>query len=115
MPSMTSYKQGDILLVRFPFTDLSSTKQRPAVVVSGNEYNRLHLDIILAPITTQIRHAPDEVEPASWQQAGLLKPSAVKPILTTFDMQLVIRKLGALVEADRTKMMTLFAQILDLS
>ncbi len=33
---MTGYKFGDILLVPFPFTDQSTTKKRPAVVVSSS-------------------------------------------------------------------------------
>ena len=44
---MTCYKQGDVFLVPFPVTDHSGTKQRPAVVLSGNLYNQNHLDIIL--------------------------------------------------------------------
>jgi len=55
MPSTTSYKQGDVLLAPFPFTDQSGGKQRPAVVLRGDEYNRTHPDVILAPITGQIR------------------------------------------------------------
>jgi mRNA interferase MazF len=69
---MTLYKQGDILLLPFPFTDLSGKKQRPAVVVSGNSYNKAHPDLILAPITSQFNHNPDEIEPDHWQKAGLL-------------------------------------------
>ena len=51
---MTIYNQGDVLLVPYPFTDQSETKQRPAIVLSGAAYNQSHPDVILAPITSQI-------------------------------------------------------------
>lgn len=111
---MTNYNQGDVLLVPYPFTDQSGSKQRPSIVLSGDAYNQTHPDVILAPITSQITHAPDEVSLVNWQAAGLLKPSVVKPILSSFDVQLVKRKLGALSASDRMQVRALFARILDL-
>ena len=40
------YNQGDIVLVPFPLTDLSSSKVRPAIVVSGVDVNNTD-DVIL--------------------------------------------------------------------
>ena len=49
------YNQGDIVLVPFPLTDLSSSKVRPAIVVSGVDVNNTD-DVILAAITTNLRN-----------------------------------------------------------
>jgi mRNA interferase MazF len=111
---MTTYNQGDILLVPFPFTDQSGAKQRPAVVMSSDRYNQSHPDIILAPITSHGMRDADETSLVDWQAAGLLKPSVVKPVLSSFDTRLVRRRLGTLTPADHTRVRTAFAQILDL-
>jgi len=111
---MTTYKQGDVLLVPFPFTDQSATKRRPAVVLSGHTYNQAHRDVILAPITSRVTGAPDEVVLNNWHTAGLLRLSAVKPVLSTFDASLVIRQLGALSVSDRARVRALFTQVLEL-
>ena len=39
MPPMTSFEFGDIALVPFPFTDQSTAKKRPAVIISSKTYN----------------------------------------------------------------------------
>lgn len=111
---MTNFRQGDVLLVPYPFTDQSGIKQRPAVVLSGDAYNQTHPDVILAPITSQVMHAPDEVSLVNWRAAGLLKPSVVKPILSSFDAHLVRRKLGILSPSDLALVRALFARILEL-
>src|SRR5256885_13254971 len=61
MPSTTRYKRGDIVLVPFPFTDLSSSKRRPALVVSPDWFNSSNQDLVLVGITSQIGDDPRSV------------------------------------------------------
>lgn len=114
MLTMTSYSFGDVVLVPFPFTDLTSSKKRPAIVVSSDRYNRVRLDLILIAITSQTNPVTNfgEVTIANWQAAGLLKPSVVKPVLTTIEQRLVIRKLGQLQEGDRQQVLNQLSGLL---
>lgn len=105
-----------MVLVPFPFTDQSAVKQRPAVVLSSHTYNAAHLDLILAPITGRLTGSTDDVVLADWQAAGLVKPSAVKPLLASFTTTLIRRELGQLTPADLSAVRLLFSRILlDLS
>jgi len=111
---MTLIEPGDVLLVPFPYTDQSAVKQRPAVVLSSTAYNSTHPDLILAPITGRFG-GDDEVRLTAWQKAGLAKPSAVKPLLATFEASLVRRKLGRLEPKDLAAVRAQFARILGFS
>ncbi len=42
-------------MLSFPFSDLKSTKVRPAVVLSGSKYNKTSQDIIAVPITSNLK------------------------------------------------------------
>jgi mRNA interferase MazF len=53
MPSTTRYRRGDIVLVSFPFTDLSSSKRRPALVISPDPFNEQGQDMVLIAITSR--------------------------------------------------------------
>ncbi len=99
---MTTFKFGDIILVPFPFTDQSSIKKRPAVVVSSEKYNRERSDIIIMAVTSRMHQVnrPGEQLITNWRNAGLLKPSVFKPILATIENLLVLRKLGRLHQPD---------------
>ena len=48
------HKQGDILLIPIPFSDLTSSKKRPVLVLSNNDYNTKTEDIIVAAVTSNI-------------------------------------------------------------
>lgn len=46
--------QGDIVLIPIPFSDLTSQKRRPVLILSNNDYNRLYQDVIVAAITSNV-------------------------------------------------------------
>lgn len=46
-----------------------------------------------------------------WQAAGLLKPSFAKPVLTTLEQTLVIRRMGNLTSRDQHSLRQMIAQI----
>lgn len=99
---MTSFEFGDVVLVPFPFTDQSTTKKRPAVVVSSAAYNAARPDLIVMAVTSQVRAENDlDIPVQDWQQAKLLKPSVVKPVIATVEQGLIIKQLGRLTEKDR--------------
>ncbi len=100
---MTNYKFGDIVLVPFPFTDQSTTKKRPAVIISSNTYNQNRPDIVIMAVISQSHVSGyfGDIRIQKWQHAGLLKPSIIKPILTTVEKSLIIRKLGSIANNDR--------------
>ena len=88
MPSdQAEYQFGDVVLVRFPFTNQKASKQRPAVVISHSDYNSKRPDVVLMAITSQLDSAlsPGDIRIEHWQAAGLLKPSAIKPIFATIE------------------------------
>ncbi|CAG0966450.1 hypothetical protein ANRL3_01213 [Anaerolineae bacterium] len=45
-------KQGEIVLIPIPFTDLSSQKRRPVVIVSNDAYNSKTSDIVVVAMTS---------------------------------------------------------------
>lgn len=101
MPSTISYNRGDVVLVPFPFTDLSSAKQRPALVVSADVFNAVRDDVLVAAITSQVpaTFAADEflIPAGALAACGLPKPSVVKlNKMVALHHQLVIKRIGVL-------------------
>lgn len=103
---MTAYKRGDVVLVPFPFSNQTATKKRPSVIISSDAYNSLSSDIVIMAITSQTEKTVGigECLIIDWQGAGLLKPSAIKPAISTIEQALVLKKLGKLSSRDLISM-----------
>lgn len=84
------------MLLPIPFTDLSSRKVRPAVVV-GCVGNRG--DLVLLPISSQLQNT--DVELQDWANAGLNVRCGIKAQLATVESRLVRKVIGCLSEVDR--------------
>jgi mRNA interferase MazF len=48
------YRKGDIVIIGFPFSDLSRTKKRPALIISNDTVN-ITGDYLMVQITSKIR------------------------------------------------------------
>jgi mRNA interferase MazF len=98
MLDMTDYNFGDIVLLPFPFTDQTTTKKRPAVIISSSEYNNNRPDVIAMAVTSRIKPMQSfgEMTINDWKQAGLIKESAIKPIMITIEKGLLLDNLPRL-------------------
>ena len=84
-------KKGDIVLIPFPFTDLTGTKNRPALILIDS-----YEDITVSFITTQLKWQEKfDIRLESSEENGLKKTSLIRlSKITTIDKELVIGKLG---------------------
>jgi len=113
---MTTYERGTVILVPFPFTDQTAAKKRPAVIISSDSHNSTVSDFVIMAITSKLERTtgPEECLIRDWQNAGLLKPSAVKPVIATIRQSLVLRQLGKLSPGDLTATESVVRRLLGL-
>jgi mRNA interferase MazF len=101
--SMAELQAGDIVLVTFPFTDLTTAKLRPAVIISNEAVHRSEDDYTLLFISSVI---PSQIQPyevffstthPDFKESGLKKDSLLKTNkITTVQKKLLKRHIGRL-------------------
>lgn len=105
MPSTTTYKRGQVVVVNVPFSDQSGVKPRPAVVVSTDAFHRALPDVIVCPISSQPQYhrrpGPGNYPLQGWRSAGLHHPSTVRICkVLSVDKQILKRIVGSLSQED---------------
>ena len=96
-------KPGEVALVRFPFTDITTTKKRPALVLARTTRSPRNRLVTLAMITSQVEalRLEGDVLLANWKAAGLLHPSLLRLAkVATVDQQLIDKTIGRLSARD---------------
>ena len=100
---MPNYLKNDVVLVRYPFSDLSKFKIRPAIIVNSKHISQ---DVLIGPLTSKTSSLlPGEFALVEWQTAQLNVPSAVKRDIYTIRKYLKIKKtIGKLHPVDIQKL-----------
>jgi mRNA interferase MazF len=93
------YNQREIVLVPFPYSDLSSSKKRPCLIVSNKKYNNGHDDVIVCVITSNLfKDDYSIVLNNSDLEFGILPEESVTKVhkLFTIDKKKVIKKFSVI-------------------
>jgi mRNA interferase MazF len=99
---MSNYSKNDIILVRYPFSDLSSSKVRPAVIVNAPHISQ---DIFIVPLTSKTTGLlVGEFVLNDWEAAGLNVLTAIKRGLYTVHQSLVVQAISKLSDRDAEKL-----------
>ena len=98
-----TFNAFDVVVVPFPFTDRTTTKRRPALILSDMQaFNQKVGQSVMAMITSAKNSDwPLDHEIQDLDSAGLPSASIVRMKLFTLDQQLIIRKAGRLSIADQ--------------
>jgi len=102
--------QREIVLLPFPFDDLTKAKTRPALIVSSDEFNKISRTVIVVEITSNLKSGFQEYNVIigdnnvrRYPKTKPIIPSIVKPyVIFAVNKRLIIKKIGAL-EEDKFK------------
>lgn len=113
---MTNFNAGDIALLPFPFTDLQTTKKRPALILTKiAPAKKLPHLYIVAMITSQIgAHAlTGDVLLKNWKECGLLVESKIRLAkVVTVEEKLFLKKIGAIPSKNMSKILAEFCALI---
>ncbi|HAH19352.1 MAG TPA: PemK family protein [Candidatus Omnitrophica bacterium] len=111
-------KRGDIILVPFPFTDLSSSKVRPAVIISADPQEEdVSIAFISSVVSNPLKNTEFLLSPShpNFSSTGLKKESIFKMNkMLTLHTSLILRRLGRAVPAIQKELDKLLKKALGL-
>lgn len=101
---------GDIVLLKFPFTDSNTLKKRPALII--NDYN--DGDIIVCRITSRIYKTSFDIYIDNWEKSGLKLPSVVRVHkLATLEKKMIELVMGKVDNSVKEKFKLILSKLTD--
>ena len=93
------YKRGEIVLIPVPFSDLSSVKRRPVLVISNLAHNSTNYDMVVVAITSNLQQNGIVIETKDLLVGNLPKKSLIRcDKIYTLEQRIVIKQLGIISE-----------------
>ncbi len=106
---MVNYKFGEIVLIKFPFTDNLTFKKRPALIIKDTNDG----DVIVCRITSRLYNTSYDIELKNWNKNGLKLPSVVRiHKIASLEKDMIDAKLGEIEDFVKTKVTTVINQLL---
>jgi mRNA interferase MazF len=109
---MARFIKGDVVVIPFPFSDLSGSKRRPALVINHLPGN----DVILCQITSKATRDKFviEISRSQFGSGGLPVDSYVRPNkIFTADQSIIIRKAGRLDKETVSKVVEAIVELIE--
>jgi mRNA interferase MazF len=108
---MNKLNFGDIVLLKFPFTDGKSYKRRPALIINDFDDG----DIIVCRITSQIYKTRNDVYIDDWEKSGLKLPSVIRVHkIAALEKDMVEIIMGQIGHPVKEKVRTIISKLPDL-
>ena len=108
---MAKFVKGDVVVVPFPFSDLTQTKRRPALVIATLEGD----DVILCQITSKIVKDMYSLplDDSDFEAGSLKQPSNIRPNrIFTADGYIIIYRVGNLKQGKITEVIDRVVEII---
>ncbi len=100
------YKQKDIVIIPFPYSDLTGSKQRPALIISNELINKTE-DKICCLITSNIHKDDIEMKNSDFVEGKLpLKSSVKSHVIFTINERIIKKKICAITKELHSKIIT---------
>jgi mRNA interferase MazF len=107
---MDHLKFGQVVLLRFPFTDGISFKRRPALIINDCGDG----DVIVCRITSKIYHSNFDIEIKNLDKSGLRLPSVIRiHKIATLEKDLVELKMGEIGSEQKDKVRLVLKSLAD--